>query len=663
MGDNADARTAINAGCGRFRRKVTSKSPLVVTSSRLRYQGLRGLTRSFSFDLPVKRSQVHLTSFAVNGLASCQVMPWRSGNVSSVPSSFHAHPVARSGTIELRLFCGTCSSNKTRLLKTALTGRVATGVASSWIDMLAGLSIMYCRKIPPCFCANTGAALDIAISTPPATAKAWNFSIITRSLPLIFLPLARSFGISVRDRARRARSIFPLDRLPRVSGKRLVVEPDVFHTRAVGDAVDHYREPLGPGLPAGCTAVVKDYWPGPILGQFALYFPHQLLALFLIGLDGLLIDQPVDLRIAVTVIVQLAAARVIQIEVLVGVWSAPHRAEPNDEVLAHDFGQPVGGVDRFELAVDVDFLQLVDHDHRRIPEERQVAHRQLHLEASIGPVAEVLHDPAGFCAVFRDIRIIARQGFQDLRRQAPKPFRWRLHDAADVALPLGDDVDKRRAVEAQPHCTPQIGVVEGRLVPVGDQATIDADRRQLADCLRHLAGHVLQQRRRHAIPEGHVEFTGDESQYRRRQVANDRILDAIEIRPALFPVIGVPRHLDVLVRLELDEFERARADRMLAHVARRNVAGVNPGITGGQYHKKGRLRPLQMKGDLEVALCGDLCEVPVPPLARVDTELLARNPGQHVPGAFDIAGRERLAIVPPDAFAQRERQFRPIFVP
>src|SRR6266436_10225091 len=106
MGDNADARTAINAGCGRFRRKVTSKSPLVVTSSRLRYQGLRGLTRSFSLDLPVSKSQVHFTSLAVKGLPSCQVTPSCSGKISSVPSSFHDQPVAKSGTIDCRLFCG-----------------------------------------------------------------------------------------------------------------------------------------------------------------------------------------------------------------------------------------------------------------------------------------------------------------------------------------------------------------------------------------------------------------------------------------------------------------------------------------------------------------------------------------------------------------------------
>jgi hypothetical protein len=44
-------------------------------------------------------------------------------------------------------------------------------------------------------------------------------------------------------------------------------------------------------------------------------------------------------------VVQLAAAPVIQVEVLVGVGPASHGAEPNDVVLAHDLGQPIRGVD------------------------------------------------------------------------------------------------------------------------------------------------------------------------------------------------------------------------------------------------------------------------------------------------------------------------------
>ena len=44
--------------------------------------------------------------------------------------------------------------------------------------------------------------------------------------------------------------------------------------------------------------------------------------------------------------------------------------------------------------------------------------------------------------------------------------------------------------------------------------------------------------------------------------------DALPAGPVRLPVVRVARHLDRLVRLELDQFEWAGADRMLAHVAR-----------------------------------------------------------------------------------------------
>src|SRR5215831_6015961 len=112
----------MKAGCGRFKRNVSSKSPLVTTSSRLRYHALRGLRRSFSVDLPCSRSQVHLTSLAVKGLPSCHLTPWRRRKVSAVLSSSHDHSVARSGTIEFRLVWGTCWSYMTRLLNTPIIG-------------------------------------------------------------------------------------------------------------------------------------------------------------------------------------------------------------------------------------------------------------------------------------------------------------------------------------------------------------------------------------------------------------------------------------------------------------------------------------------------------------------------------------------------------------
>src|SRR5262249_56979348 len=100
---------------------------------------------------------------------------------------------------------------------------VATGVASSWIDMLAGLSIMYWRKMPPGFWANAGAAIDIAISTPPAAAKVQSFSIISPFLPLLFA-LESSFPALSPDGKR-------------FDHKHLFVEPEVFEPPAVVDTV------------------------------------------------------------------------------------------------------------------------------------------------------------------------------------------------------------------------------------------------------------------------------------------------------------------------------------------------------------------------------------------------------------------------------------------
>src|SRR3954449_5234657 len=108
--------------------------------STLCHQPLRGLIRRLSAVLPCSRSKVHLTSLAVNGLPSCHLTPSRNLKLSLVYSSFHAHSLARSGTIVLRPVCGLCWSYMTRLLKTPCAGPCPAIVDSSWMDMLAGLS-------------------------------------------------------------------------------------------------------------------------------------------------------------------------------------------------------------------------------------------------------------------------------------------------------------------------------------------------------------------------------------------------------------------------------------------------------------------------------------------------------------------------------------------
>src|SRR5215471_11551429 len=50
----------------------------------------------------------------------------------------------------------------------------------------------------------------------------------------------------------------------------------------------------------------------------------------------------------------------------------------------------------------------------------------------------------------------------------------------------------------------------------------------------------------------------------------------------------------------------------------------------------------------------DVLEVAVPGFARVEPQLLLRFAEQHVPGAFDVGGSKRLAVVPFDALPQLE---------
>ena len=131
------------------------------------------------------------------------------------------------------------------------------------------------------------------------------------------------------------------------------------------------------------------------------------------------LDQLVHLGAAVTIVVQLGAAPVEEMEILVGVGPAAGAGEGDDIVLAHDPGKPVGGIDRLKLALDVDLLQLIDQDYCRIPQIWEVAHRYLDLERVIGPITELMHDLAGIRTVFLYVGTVARQLLQDIRRHTP----------------------------------------------------------------------------------------------------------------------------------------------------------------------------------------------------------------------------------------------------
>ena len=144
----------------------------------------------------------------------------------------------------------------------------------------------------------------------------------------------------------------------------------------------------------------------------------------------------------------------------------------------------------------------------------------------------------------------------------------------------------------------------------------------VADRPWRLACDVLQQRDRHLVGEGQIEFAGDEPQERGRAAWQDRVFDAVEVGTTLFPVIGISRQSDRLVRFKLDEFEGASADPMAAHVARRHVAGVDRRVSGSEQREQGRLRALKMKDGVVVAVGGDFLDILVPALSRVGPQLI-----------------------------------------
>src|SRR5215471_2042879 len=225
--------------------------------------------RSFSLALSITRSMVHLTSAAVKGLPSCHLTPWRNGKVSSVPSSFHDQLVARSGTIERRLFCGTSCLNMTRLLKMPDIGRLTACVDSSSIDMLAGLSKWPRCRIPPAFWATAASGVNNASDSEPAATSARSSRFIRICLLFedaglvgpqphpcrpVYWALMQSCSI------RRLAHLDRADHGPKVgAGLRLFIEPHVFHAQAVVDAVDHRDVALHIGLPARARpAVIED---------------------------------------------------------------------------------------------------------------------------------------------------------------------------------------------------------------------------------------------------------------------------------------------------------------------------------------------------------------------------------------------------------------------
>ena len=103
-------------------------------------------------------------------------------------------------------------------------------------------------------------------------------------------------------------------KFPITDAVRLSIQPNILHAPAVEQAVDHDRQSLELRLPAGRKAIVEKDRPRTILLQLPVDVPDKMLALGLIPLSRLLIEELVDLRITIAGVITVRAAGVILIE-------------------------------------------------------------------------------------------------------------------------------------------------------------------------------------------------------------------------------------------------------------------------------------------------------------------------------------------------------------
>src|SRR3546814_8111196 len=102
---------------------------------------------------------------------------------------------------------------------------------------------------------------------------------------------------------------------------------------------------------------------------------------------------------------------------------------------------------------------------------------------------------------------------------------------------------------------------------------------------------------------------------------------------------------------------------MLAHVARRDMAGIDARESRREQVDEGRLRTLQVEADRIVGFDGHLLQVRVPRLTRVLAQPGLALPLDRVPGTLHVLRREGLAVVPGDAGMQLEAQRLVVLAP
>src|SRR5262245_10605411 len=98
-----------------------------------------------------------------------------------------------------------------------------------------------------------------------------------------------------------------------------LVQPYILVAVAVVGAVDHDGHALDVGMPAGRLPHVQDDRPRHVFLNLLVDLPDELLALLRIALHRLLVEQLLQLLVAIMGVIALGSAGVILVKSLIGI--------------------------------------------------------------------------------------------------------------------------------------------------------------------------------------------------------------------------------------------------------------------------------------------------------------------------------------------------------
>src|SRR5258708_4796621 len=118
---------------------------------------------------------------------------------------------------------------------------------------------------------------------------------------------------------------------------------------------------------------MEDNGTSDVFLKLLVDLADQLLALGDVGLLGLLIEQLLDVGVAVIGVVTFRIAGIVLVEGLVRIVDRiSGEVEAERIILARDFRKPVGGFNDIKIGIDIDALELIDQNDGGIAINRDI---------------------------------------------------------------------------------------------------------------------------------------------------------------------------------------------------------------------------------------------------------------------------------------------------